>query len=140
MVIKVNSKVLLVVTAVLLAAGIVSAIGLTADPDRVTSITLNASATPSTFTSGDKVRINVLVSVRGGPAPVTYTVTVPNAGSYEQGSITMMVDHNGAYGFDFPSMKLNLSPGTYDATVKATSGAAVATKNIHLVVNPYVGP
>jgi hypothetical protein len=105
------------------------------DDNPISSIVLNVKVSPPVVVSGNRVKISASVSVRGGPAPVTFSVKFPDSvgGTYE-GGITTMVEHDGTYGFELPAMPMNMSPGSYNVTVKASSGRAVAVQNPLLTV------
>jgi len=103
----------------------------------ITSIRLQAALKPARVRVGQRIRIAVLASVVGGPAPVTFAAKIPDQyGSTYTGSITTMIDHNGTYGFETPPMEVDMSPGVYSYTVRASSGAASVVRTVVLTVDP----
>lgn len=113
-----------------------------ADDHPISSIVLNVKISPAVVVSGNRARISASVSVRGGPAPVTFSVRFPDsAGGTYEGGITTMVEHDGTYGFNLPAMPMDMSPGSYNVTVKASSGRVLAVQNASLTVQapPPIG-
>ena len=102
------------------APGAITPAAGTFDPTPITAIRLRAGVRPTRVREGSAVRIAALVSVRGGPGPVTFSARIPSSsgGTYE-GSVTTMVDQNATHGFDLPGFNISLNPGHYTFTLAA---------------------
>lgn len=102
----------------------------------ITNIRLQATVKPARVRVGQDIRIAALASVTGGPAPVTFAAKIPDQyGKTYTGSITTMIDYNGTYGFETPPIKVNMGPGVYSYTVRASSGAVFVTRTVVLTVD-----
>jgi len=103
----------------------------------VSSISIDPTIDPNPVTVGQMLSVGGSVSVVGGPAPVTFTVTVPSGdgGTYEA-SFTTTFDENGLYGFQAPPFKAPDDPGTQSVTIQAEAGGVTESKTITLTIEP----
>lgn len=103
----------------------------------VTAINIEPQITPNPVTAGQMVTVSGTVSIVGGPAQVTFTITfpMPGGGSVE-GSFEVPLDENGLWGFTAPPMPASQKPGTYSATITAEAEGVSETETITFTIDP----
>ncbi len=103
----------------------------------VSAINIEPKITPNPVTVGEVVTAGGTISIVGGPAQVTFTITSPVAGGGScEGSFEMPLDENGLWGFTAPPFRCDMPPGTYSFTLKAEAEGVSETKTITFTINP----
>lgn len=110
---------------------------------RISRIDLDVGLSDTMVTREQIVQAHFLITLRGGPGPVTFGAQWPRpGGGTYAASFTMVLDRDAVYGADIP-MPIDVEPGVYNIVVKAQSfeNAAVScTRTIRLTVRPMGSP